>query len=261
MDKVFQKFLRSGIDLSPVGVKRREDNNPYFCTPKGASIFGWAGVDGIHFCFVRGFGGMVFSVSPMDSAPDFVHPLANDFEDFLRLLLACSDSAALEQAWMWGKAQFEAFLQDNPPTQDQQRTLSELAEKMKLTPMEQPWVYIKKLQASFDYSKIKYTEDYYDVDMNPEAEPTMPEWKVYFEGNFWGHSGKDHAGTEIRLNKQFDWARHHWVIPAAYSCSKGLVMDFCMRTPEEDIRKFITKWDLHPETTPANTSRRSSKCR
>lgn len=52
---------------------------------------------------------------------------------------------------------------------------------MKLTPMEQPWVYIKKLQASFDYSKIKYTEDYYDVDMNPEAEPTMPEWKVYFE--------------------------------------------------------------------------------
>ena len=87
MDKVFQKFLRSGIDLSPVGVERREDNNPYFCTPKGASIFGWAGVDGIHFCFVRGFGGVVFSVSPMNSAPDYVHPLANNFEDFLRLLL------------------------------------------------------------------------------------------------------------------------------------------------------------------------------
>ena len=155
MDKVFQKFLRSGIDLSPVGVERREDNNPYFCTPKGASIFGWAGVDGLHFCFVRDFGGMVFSVSPMNSAPDFVHPLANDFEDFLRLLLACSDSAALEQAWMWDKAQFEAFLQDNPPTQDQQRTLSELAEKKKLTPMEQTWVYIKKLQAYFEYSKIR----------------------------------------------------------------------------------------------------------
>lgn len=24
-------------------------------------------------------------------------------------------------------------------------------------------------------------------------------------------------------------------------------MDFCMRTPDEDIRKFMTKWDLHPE--------------
>ena len=88
MDKVFQKFLRSGIELSVVGVECREDNNPYFCTPKGASIFGWAGVDGIHFCFVRGFGSMVFSVSPMNSAPDFVHPLANNFADFLRLLLA-----------------------------------------------------------------------------------------------------------------------------------------------------------------------------
>lgn len=45
MDKVFQKILRSGIDLSPLGVEHREDNNPYFCTPKGASILGWAGVD------------------------------------------------------------------------------------------------------------------------------------------------------------------------------------------------------------------------
>ncbi len=96
-------------------------------------------------------------------------------------------------------------LRDNPPTHEQKKALSELAEKMKLTPMEQPWAYIKKLQASFDYSKIKYTEDYYDVDMNPEAEPTIPEWKVYFDGDFWGHSGKDRSGTEIRLNKQFDW--------------------------------------------------------
>ena len=30
MDKVFQKFLRSGIDLSPVGVERLEDRCIYF---------------------------------------------------------------------------------------------------------------------------------------------------------------------------------------------------------------------------------------
>ena len=98
MDKTFEKFLRSGIDLSLIGIERREDNASYFCTPKGASIFGWAGVDGIHYCFVRGFGGMVFAVSPMNSAQDFVHPIARDFADFLRLLLACGDAAALEQA-------------------------------------------------------------------------------------------------------------------------------------------------------------------
>ena len=72
MDRTFQKFLQSKIDLSSVGVEFREDNAPYFCTPKGASIFGWAGVDGIHFCFIRGFGSMVFAISPMNSAPNFV---------------------------------------------------------------------------------------------------------------------------------------------------------------------------------------------
>ena len=98
MDRTFQKFLRSGLDLAPLGVERREENLPYFCTPKGAAIFGWAGVDGIHYCFIRGFGGMVFAVSPMNAAPDCVHPLARDFADFLRLLLACGDAAAASGA-------------------------------------------------------------------------------------------------------------------------------------------------------------------
>lgn len=218
MARTFQKFLQSKIDLSSVGLEFREDNAPYFCTPKGSSIFGWAGVDGIHFCFIRSFGSMVFSINPMNSSPNFVHPLARNFSDFLSLILACGDASTLEQSWMWNEAQFEAFLQDNPPTQEQQRTLSELAEKMKLKPMEHPWAYIKELQTSFDYSKIKYTEDYYDTDMNPDAEPTIPEWKVYFDGNFWGHSGKDRAGAEIRVDKQFEWAGHHWTIPAVYSC-------------------------------------------
>ena len=63
MAAFYQKFLRRHLDLSSLSVMRREDNDPYFCTPKGASIFGWPGVDGIHFCFVRGFGETVFAVS------------------------------------------------------------------------------------------------------------------------------------------------------------------------------------------------------
>ena len=79
MDKTFQKLLQTDIDLSSLGVERRTDNEPYFCTPKGASVFGWTGVDGIHFCFVRGFGGMVFAVSPANTFPNYVHPLAKNF--------------------------------------------------------------------------------------------------------------------------------------------------------------------------------------
>ena len=55
-------------------------------------------------------------VDSIHTGPNYVHPLAKNFADFLRLLLACGDVAALEQAWMWDKAQFETFLQDNPPT-------------------------------------------------------------------------------------------------------------------------------------------------
>lgn len=243
----YQKFLRFGIGLASVGINTRDDESRYFCTPKGAFLIGWGGVDGIHYCFLRGFGEMVFAVSPMNTAPDYVHPLAQNFTDFLRLLLACGDAAVLEQAWMWDKTQFETFLKENSTTGEQKEVLDEIAEKMKLTAMEQPWEYIKSLQSSFDYSKIKYTEEYYDMDMNPAAQPTVPEWKVYFEGNFWGHPKKERAGKEIPLEKEFEWAGHHWLIPAAYACSKGFVVDFCMRVETEEICAFIKKWNLGPE--------------
>ena len=38
MAAFYQKFLRKNIDLSPLSVMRQEDNDPYFCTPKGASL-------------------------------------------------------------------------------------------------------------------------------------------------------------------------------------------------------------------------------
>ena len=247
MPEAFAKFLKKNIDLSPVGVDMTSCPAAYFCTPKGASIIGCAGVDGIHYCFVRSFGETVFAVSPMNTAPDHVHPLAKSFEDFLRLLLACKDAAVLEQAWMWDKAQFETFLKENPATEEQKKTLSDIAGKMKLTPMEQPWEYIKALQSSFDYSKIRYTEDYYDPDMNPASKAAFTEWKVYFDGGFRGHSGKDRAGKELPIGKQFEWAGHHWLIPAAYSCSKGLVVDLCLRACADDIRAFMDKWDLTRE--------------
>ena len=65
MKKDYALFLRRGIDLKSLGIEQGREGPVYFCTPKGASIIGWAGVDGVHYCFVRGFGEMVFAVSPM----------------------------------------------------------------------------------------------------------------------------------------------------------------------------------------------------
>ena len=256
MDQTFRKFIDSGIDLTSVGFERRENGIPYFCTPKGANIIGWAGVDGIHFCFIRGFTQTVFAVSPTNSTSEYVHPIARDFRDFLRLLLACGDTAALEQARMWDQVQFDAFLKENRPTAEQQLILSDVAEKMKLSPMEQPWAYIHALQAAFDYGKIRYTEDFYDQDMNPSAPLPAAEWHVYYEGNFWGHHGRERAGKCMPVETHFTWAEHDWIVPAAYVCSKGIVVDLCKRVEAEEIDGFMRRWDLNGEENLTQEQRR-----
>lgn len=241
MATTYERYLKLNIDGSRVGLERGESESSYFCTPKDAKVIGWAGVDGIHYCFVRGFGEMVFAVSPMNTPGNYVHPVARDFIGFLRLLLACGDAAALEQAYCWDQAQFDGFQQDNPLTVEQQAVLDVIRKKLLLTPMEQPFTYIKELQAEFNYSRIKYTEDYYEW---VPAEPKIPEWKVYFDGSFWGHHGRERAGKEILLDRQFVREDEVWHIPAIYTCGKGLVVDLCVQVPAERIRAFMDKWNL-----------------
>ena len=56
MRHTYRAFLKKGIDLAPLGIEKWADDIAYFCTPRGARIIGGAGVDGIHYCFVQGFG-------------------------------------------------------------------------------------------------------------------------------------------------------------------------------------------------------------
>lgn len=233
MDKTFQKFLRAGVDLSPLGFELRADAAPYFCTPKGARILGWAGVDGIHYCTVRGSGSRIFAVSPMNAAPECVHPIAESFEDFLRLLLACGDAAVLEQSWQWDEAQFSAFLNENPPTDEQKAALSELSRRMRLTPMPKPWRYLRALQASF-----------------PPAEkpsPRLAQREAFDCDLLLSPRSRGRFREELALEKTFDWVGRHWLVPAACVCGKGLAIDFCMRANADELRAFMQKWKLSPE--------------
>lgn len=257
MKRFLLELSKWGIDLAPLGMESRTDAYPYFCTPKGAEIFGWAGVDGIHFCFVRGFGEMVFAVSPMNEAPHFVHPLARDGSDLLRLLLACGDSAALEQAWQWDEEQFASFLAENPPSPEQEALLRQIAERTGLSPMEHPWRYLRELQTTFDYSKIKYTEDYDDPEMNPDAPCPVPEWKVFYGGSFWTQRGTGRPGTELRLDREFTWAGRSWLLPSVYLCAKGIVADFCMKAEPSAIQAFLDKWGCEPEHSPETQEQRT----
>ena len=95
-------------------------------------------MDGIHFCFVRGFGETVFAVSPMNGRENCVHPVAKSFRDFLRLLLALHDAAAIEQAWQWNAAQLEEFEQKHPSNEEQMAALDRIVSTFHLRPMAEP---------------------------------------------------------------------------------------------------------------------------
>lgn len=233
--KLYNEIQKANINLRPLGIEQRNDEITYYCTPENANIIGWAGVDGIHYCTISQFGEMIFTVNPMNFG-DCVHPIAHNFEDLLRLLLSVADMAVLEQCYAWDEEQFKAFLIDNPATDEQNTVLDRIRMEWKLEPMEDAFSYVKKLQAEFDLSKIPYTEDYYDVDMNPSAPERDEPWEVYFDGGFFGkRKSSDHSGEEFVLNAQFTWNHEIWHIPAVYIFSKGIVADFCVEiAPEQE---------------------------
>lgn len=241
---LYQRFLKLDLDTSSLGLNRSEANQSYFCTPKGANILGWAAADGIHYCFVRGFGETVFAVSPANLPGDYVHPIAGSFVDLLRLLLACGTMDALEQIHGWSEAQFADYIKESRPSDEQRAVLETLRDRLSLTPMEQPYAYVKALQAAFDYDRIPYSADYYDLDLNPAA-PEIQPWKVTYDGGFWNQTGR--AGTEIPIGKTFQWGDETWYLPAVYTCGKGLVADLCMEAAPEDVTAYLEKWNLRRE--------------
>lgn len=241
----YERFKQLPIDHSAIGLEQSEEQLTYYCTPKNAGILGWAGVDGIHYCTIPGFGEMIFAVSPMNFG-DCVHPIARNFEDLLRLLLHCGDMAALEQCYAWEEEQFKAFLIDCPITGQQKAVLEVVRGEFGLEAMEDAFSYVKQLQSEFDLSKIPYTEDYYDPDMNAAAPEQEVQWKVSFDGGFWGGDGK--PGTEVPIGKAFCWGSENWYIPSAYICDEGLVMDYCIEADPEEVKRFIDKWDLLNES-------------
>ena len=236
-----KSFKKTKIDLSLLGFDMNGDFELYYCTPKKAQIIASSGIDGIHYCTIPQFGEIIFAISPMNFG-DCVHPISRSFEDLLRLLLHCGDIAALEQCYAWDEEQYKAFLIDCPITEKQQAILDEIKNECGLEPIVDSFSYVKELQAEFDLSQIPYTEDYFDPEMNAAAPEVPTEWAVYFEHGFWNRNAKGKPGEEIAINKTFSWGDEIWHIPAVYSCSKGLVVDFCIEIQPEKEKAFIDKW-------------------
>lgn len=159
----YEKFKSLDVDMSIIGLEKGDEEGGYFCTPKGARVIGWE-CDGIHYCFIDGFGEMVFAVNPESADDRFVKPLAENFESFISLILACEGTTAAEQINIFDRAGFDEFMKNSTEFIDERRKVLKILEnELGIKPMKDPFGYVKNLLENFDYSKIKFTPEYYDV--------------------------------------------------------------------------------------------------
>jgi len=224
----YTEFKKLKINTSSIGWEPAGKNEAYFCTPVGARIIGRAGVDGIHYCTVRRLGETIFSVSPMNLPGQYVRPIAKNFDDLLRLLLACLNLNIIEQAWMWDEEQLaEQIGQVRNSKYFDPAPLDAIREKCGLEPMENPYEYLYHLCQAYNYAQIPFTDEYYQMMAeNTEWQPPA-EWKVTMDGDFTPVRGK--GGREITVNQTFSWGNETWFVPAVYLCRDGIVADFLAR--------------------------------
>lgn len=163
MNTVFEQYKALNIDGKLISLEQIEKVNQYFCYPTNAKAIGCEGC--IMYCFIEGYGEMVFASNPETCADVYVYPLAKNFTDFLRLILACGSANPVEQIIWMGKEQFDQHLKNEQAirTDAQNEVLQQLRIKLGILPIEKPYEYVKELQKDFDNSKIEYSDEYYDI--------------------------------------------------------------------------------------------------
>ena len=166
---IFEEFMSMKLDTRTIGLDK-SDCEDYFCVPIGAKVFAGLGVDGVQFCFIDGFNEMVFAISPEAIENKFVNPIAENFEIFLRLVVSCKNANPLEQIYWNTREEFISFLEEDMKNASAEQTavLGQLQSELNISPMTDPYAYVKELQRGFDYSRIKYSDEFYDVTGLPQ---------------------------------------------------------------------------------------------
>ena len=162
--ELYARYRQLNADFSWIGLGR-EGGARYFCTPIGAETIGWD--EAIQYCFIPGFGEMVFAVNPENFGGEYVYPLAETFRDFLGLILAAGGTNPLQQIILFDEAAYENFVSSPDEVAYTQReevheVLTLLQRELGVEPMADPFRYVKRLQADFDYRKIPFSEEYFE---------------------------------------------------------------------------------------------------
>lgn len=163
---LYKKYKTLQLDGQWIGLEKGEETTDWFCTPVGAKVIGWD--NSIHYCFIDGFGEMVFCVNPETCCDTYVYPLAKNFRDFLGLILTTANTNTMQQVILWNRETYEEFLQDPNTVEyatcpETKAVLAKIQAALQIEPIADPFTYIKELQQNFVYDKIIFTNAYYDT--------------------------------------------------------------------------------------------------
>ena len=163
METLFERYKKLNINGSLICLEQVDDIYSYFCYPTNAKAIGFEG--SIMYCFIEPYGDMVFACNPDSCADIFVYTLAKNFEDFMSLILACGSTNPIEQIVWMNKEQFTNHLQEEVTirTEEQKAVISYLEKELGISPIANPYDYVKELQSRFDNSGIEYSDEYYDI--------------------------------------------------------------------------------------------------
>ncbi len=183
MGTVYEKYMALPIDKGLLGLEYGDITEPYFCYPVNAKPIGLEGC--ILYCFLPEYGETVFACNPETCAEQNVYPLAANFEDFIRLILACGTVNPVEQIVWMSKNQFNEHIANERKnyTGEQKAAVKMLQDGLGLLPMDDPFEYVKSIQKDFDCSEIQYSDEYYDVTgiENPKGERAPEKTLCEFE--------------------------------------------------------------------------------
>lgn len=236
---LYQKFRRSSLDISPLGLITGPDESESVYTPARYRMVAWSTDMTFHFCQVEGFGDTVFAVDPSAPPGDCVHPVAKDLNDFIGLILYCADASLIARAYRLSSYLFNRQCAAVRRTVRVNAVIRAVANNFRPPVIDDPYTYITALQASFAYESLPLRADYFEW---CPIRPGMLRWDVGFGTAFADHCEKEKAGQELRLNREVLWNSESWMIPSIYLCENGIVVDSYLEVSGESMEKFQDKW-------------------
>lgn len=169
MEKITDVFSKIKVDLSDVGLIRDPSFPHYFCTPLNAIIFASIGVDSIHFCIIPDENDWtlkrspVYVISPM--MPDhYVEAIAENFNDFISLVVSLKNAAFLECISYFEREKFLKEIQYDPNDSFEIETaISALTNTFPTKNIDDVYGYVRQVQANMELAKLQFSEEYYEL--------------------------------------------------------------------------------------------------